>query len=92
MKCKRGRLLRLEKQPLKIDYLFSCYRNIGAAAADRAKIQQEFFVRKQEAAANRIKAQGGFIGNNVRAEHSILLLALPECQLDTIYLCSSVQL
>jgi hypothetical protein len=67
------------------EYILSFHRNIGAAAADRAKIQQEFFLRKQEAAANRLKAQGGFIANNVRLTTVLFLypslvhhIALPQ--------------
>lgn len=45
----------------------SFYRNIGAAAAERAKIYEEFMARKRAEAINRQKAQGGYIANNVRA-------------------------
>jgi len=49
-----------------------CDRNAGAAAADRAKLQQDFILGRQAAAANRMKAQGGFIANNVRLTVALL--------------------
>lgn len=47
-------------------------RNAGAAAADNARVKQEFLLRKQEAAANRAKAHGGFMANNVISVSGII--------------------